>query len=170
MISMVVATDKQGIIGRENKIPWRLQDDLVALRNHTAGHAVILGRRTYESMCGYYDKSGKPMPAKVYIVLTRDLDYQLVRDNALTVHSVNEALAAAQAYGSDLYIIGGAAVYESFLPYADRIYLTRVHTFAEGDVYFPRIDPEQWQETTRTHHSKNERNEFDYDVVTLDRV
>jgi dihydrofolate reductase len=170
MIAMVVATDTNRVIGRENKIPWRLKDDLVALRSLTKGHAVVLGRKTYDSMLWYYEKSGKPMPGRVYVIVTRDTEYVPVRDNAVVAHSIEEALQVARKFDDQIYVNGGASIYEALLPYTDRIYLTEVQTQAEGDVYFPGLNPDIWHETSREHHTKDDRNEYDYDVVILDKA
>jgi dihydrofolate reductase len=168
MISIVVATDKDRVIGRENKIPWRLLDDLVNLRNLTRGHAVILGRKTYDSMLWYYNKSGKTFPGKMYVVVTRNLDFDPVRDNAVVAHSIEEALEVARKFDTDIYAIGGYGIFEAIIPQTDRIYLTEVNTHAEGDAFFPELDMSQWQETSREHHEQDERNEFDFDFVILD--
>lgn len=171
MLSIVVAIDKDRAIGRENKIPWRLRDDLVRLRQLTEGHVVILGRKTYESMIWYYDKSGKELPGRLYIVITRDVGYAVTRQNATVVHSIDEALATAEEMDDDdMFVIGGGAIYKAMLPYVDRIYLTEVNTRAGGDAFFPELSPAQWHEAAREHYTQDERNEFDYDVITLDRV
>lgn len=171
MISIVVATDKKGVIGRENKIPWRIRDDLVRLKDLTLNHTVILGRVTYDSMSWYYDKSGRSMPGKTYIVITRNPTYKPSRTNAKVVHSIEEAVAMGKDLGDEHILVnGGAKVYEEMLPLADRIYLTVVQTEAEGDVYFPPLKKEQWREVSREHRNKDERNEFDFDWITLERV
>lgn len=169
MISMVVATDRNGVIGRENKIPWRLRSDLVRLRKLTLGHPVILGRKTYDSMVGYYDKSGRPMPGKMYIVVTRNDQYKSARDNACAVHSVQAALDLAKQFGDEqMFVIGGGAIYSALLPATDRIYLTEVQTEAEGDAHFPELDMSEWVEVSREHHAKDEKNEYDFDVIVLE--
>lgn len=170
MIAMVVATDKNRVIGRENKIPWRLKDDLVLLRNLTQNHAVILGRKTYDSMLWYYEKSGKPMPGKMYVIVTRDAAYMPVRENAVVAHSIEEALQVARTFDEQIFVNGGASIYEALLPYAERIYLTEVQAQAAGDVYFPSLDAQAWQEVSREHHVKGDRNEYDFDVVVLDKI
>lgn len=167
---MIVATDKNRVIGRENKIPWRLRDDLIALSRLTKGHAVILGRKTYESMLWYYNRSGKPMPGKMYIVVTRDTTYKPGRDNATTAHSIEEAIAAAKTYEGDIYVNGGGTIYRELLPFARRIYLTEVNTETEGDAFFPELNATEWREVSREHHEQDERNEFDYDVIVLEKA
>jgi len=169
MISIVVAADKNGVIGRENKIPWRLRDDLVMLRNLTLDHTVILGRKTYQSMEGYYDKSGRPMPGRTYIVVSRE-GYTPLRDNAKVVSSIDEALELAKKLGDKaVFVIGGGGIFAGILPYTDRIYLTEVQAEVEGDVFFPKLKMEAWREVSREHHTKDDRNQYDYDVMVLER-
>jgi dihydrofolate reductase len=169
MISIVVAADKNGVIGRENKIPWRLRDDLVMLRNLTLGHTVILGRKTYQSMEGYYDKSGRPMPGRTYIVVSRE-GYTPSRQNAKVVSSIDEALELANTLGDDaIFTIGGGGIFAGTLPFTDRIYLTEVQAEVAGDVFFPKLNMDDWREVSREHHTKDDRNQYDYDVIILER-
>jgi dihydrofolate reductase len=170
MIAMVVATDTRGAIGRENKIPWRLRSDLVKLRKLTLDHTVILGRKTYDSMVAYYNKSGRQMPGKMYIVVTRNADYKPARENARIVHSVQAALdLAKQLNDENIMVIGGGAIFTALLPVADRIYLTEVQTEVEGDSYFPKLDRREWHEISHEHHQKDEKNEYDFDLMVLER-
>lgn len=170
MISIVVATDKNGVIGQENKIPWRIRDDLVMLKKLTKGHTVVLGRKTYESMDWYYKRSGRALPGAAYIVVSRQATFAVGRDNAQVVHSIDEALTMAREIGDDqVFVVGGAGIFDALLPHTDRIYLTQVQTEVQGDAYFPAIDLEQWNELSVEHHTKDDRNDFDYDIVVLER-
>lgn len=170
MFNIVVATDKNQVIGSENRIPWRLRSDLIRLKKLTKGHTVILGRKTYESMDKYYQGSGREMPGKTYLVVTRNADFSTGRSNARIVYSINDALHAARSLGDDeVYVIGGRAIFESMLPYTDRIYWTRVDAEVEGDAYFPEVDLSQWREVSREHYAKDEKNDFDYDLLVLER-
>ncbi|HET8669584.1 MAG TPA: dihydrofolate reductase [Candidatus Saccharimonadales bacterium] len=170
MISIVVATDKNGVIGRENRIPWRIRDDLVMLKRLTVGHTVILGRVTYDSMVWYYNRSGRPMPGKMYIVVTRNPDYKAARENAKVVYSIDEAVSAAKAVGDpDIFVVGGGGIFEGMLPFTDRIYFTEVQTEAQGDSYFPKLDMSEWREISREHHKKDDRNEYDFDWIVYER-
>jgi dihydrofolate reductase len=170
VIAIVVATDKNRVIGEGNKIPWRLKSDVIRVANLTREHTVILGRKTYDSMLWYYDRSGKRMPGSHYIVLTHDTAYTPKRDTATAAHSIDEAMSIAYGLGDEnIFIIGGGSVFEAFMPYTDIIYLTTVKTESRGDSYFPKIDMSQWHETSHTHHSKDERDEFDSEVTVLER-
>lgn len=171
MIAIVVATDQNGVIGSENKIPWRMRSDLKRLRDLTQGKPVILGRKTYESMDWYYSRSGREMPGGLYIVLTRDASYKPTRKNAQTVDSIAAALKLAkQQDGTDVFIIGGDSVFKSMLPNADRIYMTGVMTATKGDSYFPKLPPGQWREARHEHYDQNEHDEFDSELIVLDRI
>lgn len=170
MISIVVATDKNGVIGRENKIPWRIRDDLRNLRDLTCEHTVILGRKTYDSLVGYYNWSGRKMPGKMYIIISRNTGYKPERENAQVVHSVQDALKLAESLKDEnILVIGGSAVFEAMLPITERIYLTEVQADIPGDAHFPPLNMQQWQEVSRKHYKKDDRNEYDFDMVVLER-
>jgi dihydrofolate reductase len=167
---MVVATDKNLVIGNENKIPWRLKSDLTRLKDLTKGHTVILGRKTYDSMLWYYDKSGREMPGSTYLVVTHNPGYKPARTNAKAVYSIDGALETAKTIGDDdVYVIGGRILFEELLPFTDRIYWTKVDTEAAGDAYFPGLDLDKWREKSTEHFAKDEKNDFDYDLVILER-
>jgi dihydrofolate reductase len=171
MISIVVAADKNGVIGKDNRIPWRVRDDFVHLRKLTKGHPVILGRKTYESMDWYYSRSGRPMPGSAYIVVSSEYEYATERDNACSVRSIDEAIEKAASYGDDqIFAIGGGGIFRGILDRTDRIYLTEVQAEVEGDTYFPELNKDEWREISREHRKKDERNDHDFDWVTLERV
>jgi len=173
-LSIVVAADKHNVIGLGNKIPWRLRADLVRLKELTAGGIVIIGRTSYESMVWYYDQSGKAMPAKTYIIVTRNPDYVPARTGTKVAQSVEEAFRLAYAEAEtddiDIFVIGGASIYKETIPLADRVYLTAVDAEVEGDTYFPVLDNAEWQESSREHRIKDDKNDFDFDFVVLDRA
>lgn len=169
MISYIVSTDEKGAIGKDNLIPWRIRSDLVLLKNLTLGNVVILGRKTYDSMVFYYDRSGRPMPGKLYIIITRDNDYTPRREGAIVVHTASDAIKRAKQAGGEIFVIGGSQIYELLMPYANRIYLTEVATDAKGDAFFS-LDKTKWHETSRSHHQKSDKDEFESDTVVLDRT
>lgn len=172
MISIIVATDKNGVIGQGNNIPWRVRSDLKALARSTKGHTVILGRKTYDSMHKYYNGSGRQMPGKTYIVITRQRDYTPERENACVAHSIEEAIAIAKQLGDDsIFAIGGAAIYKAILPFTDQIRLTEVQTrVQDGDTYFSELNNAEWSEISREHYQKDDINEFNYDFIVLQRI
>lgn len=171
MFSIVVAKAHNNVIGTKNRIPWRVRSDLVHLKNLTKDQVVILGRGSYDSMVWYYDKSGRLMPGKLYIVVTRDQKYTPARDNAIVAHSIDEAIKLAREHmHEEAFIIGGAQIYEQLLPFTHRLYITEIDADLPGDAYFPALDATEWQEVARESHQADEKNEFDYSFVTLERV
>lgn len=128
MVSAIVAVAENGVIGRDNDIPWRLSNDLKYFKRTTLDHHIIMGRNNFLSI-------GRPLPQRTNIIITRNLFYAV--DGCLIAHSVEEALGIAFENGEeDAFIIGGAMIYELSMPYWDRLYLTRVHAEVEGDVFF----------------------------------
>ena len=141
-IALVVARADNGVIGRDGRLPWHLPDDLRRFKRLTMGTAMIMGRKTFESLPGL-------LPGRRHIVLTRDRGWRA--EGAEVVHDVAGAIAAA---GDDaaVSIIGGADIFELFLPIADRIELTEVHGDMAGDVTLPPFDPARWREVSREDH------------------
>lgn len=160
MISIIVAMAENRVIGVTNTLPWRLPEDLRHFRRLTTGHAVIMGRKNYESI-------GKPLPERRNIVLTRQPSYSA--SGCIVTHSPDEALSAA---GDDpeIFVIGGADLYREFLPVADRLYLTLVHARIDGDTYFPHYEASEWRETGREEHSADDRHIHNYTFLTLERI
>ena len=159
-IALIAALDRNGLIGRDNDLPWRLPADLQHFKRMTMGKPILMGRLTWESL-------GRPLPGRHNIVLTRDPAYQA--EGATVVDSTEAALAAAGDV-EEAMVIGGAAFYRTMLPHADRLYLTRIDAEFDGDAWFPEIDPVAWRETARETHAPDERNAYPYAFVTLERV
>ncbi len=151
-IAIIVAMDKQGVIGRDNGLPWRLSADLQYFRRVTMGNPIIMGRNTHESI-------GRPLPGRTNIVLTRQDDYQA--DGCVVVRDISQALAAC-GDAEQAMVMGGASLYQQFLPLADQLYLTRVDAEVAGDTWFPQWEPEQWQCLSREAHPADDNNEYDY--------
>jgi dihydrofolate reductase len=141
LITFVVARADNGVIGKDGRLPWHLPADLRHFKAATMGTAMIMGRKTFESL-------GRLLPGRRHIVLTRDRGWRV--DKAEVVHSVDEALRVA---GDDpVTVIGGAEIFDLFLPHADAIELTEVHFDAEGDTFMPAFDSARWRETRREYH------------------
>ncbi|OOG24784.1 dihydrofolate reductase [Thioalkalivibrio denitrificans] len=157
-LSLIVAVDRNNLIGRNNQLPWHLPADLAFFKRTTMGAPMLMGRKTWESI-------GRPLPGRTSIVITRDPDYRA--EGAIVVHSIDEALRAA-GEASELFVIGGAKLYKDALQRADRIYLTRIDHAFEGDTWFPEIGPE-WKEVHREEHAPDEKNPYPYAFITLDR-
>lgn len=158
-IALVVAVADNGVIGRNGALPWRLPDDLKRFREITLGKAVLMGRRTFESI-------GRPLPGRRNLVLSRS--DRPARPQVEQPRSVDEALAMA-ADVSELCVIGGAEVYALTLPLAQQIYLTQVHGSVPGDTWFPLPAIAGWRETERIEHAADERHAYAMSFVTLRR-
>ena len=142
---LIAAVAENGVIGSDGDMPWHYPADLAHFKETTTGHPVIMGRKTYESIVSGI---GGPLPDRTNVVLsTRPLD---LPDGAVHAGSVDAAIDVARGTGSEVaYVIGGATVYEQFLPYADRLVLTEIPESPAGDTHFPTFDPETWREASR---------------------
>ncbi len=159
MLCVILAIADNGVIGKDNDLPWRLSADLKRFKALTTGHTIIMGRRTWESL-------GRPLPERRSIVVTRQSDY--VAQGADVAHSLDDAVALA---GEDeVFVIGGRALFDEALPRADRLYLTRVHASVDGDVRFGPIDLTRWRLTESTSHASDERNEHDMTFEVYERA
>jgi dihydrofolate reductase len=157
-IVLVLARADNGVIGRDGDLPWRLPADLRHFKALTAGHPMVMGRRTFESLPGL-------LPGRRHIVLTRDPEWGA--QGAEAARDVAEAIALAGA--PCVMVIGGAEIYRLFLPHADRIELTEVHVAAQGDVAIPYPDAGEWREVTRADHPA-ESGRPAYSFVTFRRA
>lgn len=161
MKSIVVAYDKNYGIGAENDLLWLrdLPADLKHFKDLTTGGAVIMGRRTYESI-------GRPLPNRQNIVISRQ-SFEL--EGATVVDSLEKAYAAVEP-GKEAFIIGGGQIYQLAMDSIDRIYATEVQEVFPAQVFFPGIDKTIWKEVARDHHPADEKNKYDFDFVTYDRI
>lgn len=137
-ISIIVAMDMKNGIGKDNRIPWHIKKDLVRLSSMTRGKVVVVGDRTYNSMAGYYDKSGRPMPAREYIVISLDKNFKSKRNNTFTVNSIQKALdRIKKSKEKEIFVIGGASIYKQMIEFTDRLYVTIVKNEFNCDTFFP---------------------------------
>lgn len=157
-IALVVAVARNGVIGRDNGLAWRLSSDLKRFKALTMGTTLLMGRRTWESI-------GRPLPGRRTLVLTRDPGFRA--EGAETVHDWNRALAAA---GDRLMVVGGAEIYALALPQADMIHFTEVDAEPEGDVRFPAFDRAEYRQVFREEHPAGPRDEHPFAFVDLERV
>ncbi len=160
LISLIVAMAENGVIGRDNRLPWRLPADLAHFKRVTMGKPMIMGRKTWESLPGV-------LPGRRHIVVTRDLAYQA--EGCTLVHSLEQAIQAAGEV-PEVMVVGGGTLYKEMLPRADRLYLTLVDTQVEGDAHFPRIDFRQWRERKREIHPADDSNPYSCTFLELERV
>ena len=165
IISLIVAHTRNGVIGRDNQMPWHLPEDLRYFKRVTMGKPVIMGRNTWESL-------GKPLPGRDNIVVTRNPDYRA--EGAQVVSSMHDAIAlastlAAEKNCAEIMIIGGAQIYRAALPLAQRAYITEIDADIDGDAFFPTLEG-NWQETARESHAPCEKNPYAYSFAVLERA
>ncbi len=168
-ISLIAAMAENRVIGRDNRLPWHLPDDLKRFKRLTTGHTVIMGRKTYEAI-------GKPLPDRRSIVVTtRPLTERASPDSVVAAGSIDEALELAGGVGgvggeAEVFVAGGEAIYRLTLPQADRLHLTLVHAEIPGDAHFPPLDLSQWKLIEDERHEANQRHAYAFSFRTYDRV
>jgi dihydrofolate reductase len=161
-LTLVVAADQAGGIGLNGDLPWRLPDDLRWFKRVTMGHPLVMGRKTHESI-------GRSLPGRLNVVITRRADY-VPYDGAVMADSLESALDRAAADNTEeVMVIGGAEIFRSALPMADRLLLTRVHDTFDADTFLDALDPAEWRETWREDHAADARNPHAYSFIELVR-
>lgn len=159
MVSIIVAIAQNGTIGDKNSLLWHIKEDMRFFRTTTSGHAVVMGRKTFESL------GSRPLPKRTNIVITRA---DRVFEGALTAHSLEEAIRLAEG-DEEIFIIGGAQIYREALRIADRMYITRVMHDYEGDTSFPDIDLSEWELVAEEKHNRGEEYEYPFAFLTYER-
>ena len=161
IISLIAAVADNGVIGNNNTLPWKLSSDLRRFKIFTTGKAVIMGRKTYESI-------GKPLPDRINIILTKDKTFKPAK--TVVFHDIGDALNFAADNGlEEVFIIGGANIYEQTIGMADKIYLTRVHAKVEGDAFFPDFDMADWDIDEEENIPADEKNQYDSTFYLLEQ-
>jgi dihydrofolate reductase len=163
-LALIAAVSDNGVIGNNNTLPWHLPEDLQYFKQRTIGKAILMGRKTYQSI-------GKPLPNRDNIILTNNKHFNSKRFKApcTLVHSIEQAKTIAQAKGhSELMVIGGAQLYELTLAQADILYLTYVHQEVQGDTFFPPVDLAQW--TIERQPRMTSKTGIDYSFAVLTRI
>lgn len=158
-ISLIVAASENNVIGKDNNLIWHLSADLKRFKALTTGHAVIMGRKTFESI-------GRPLPNRRNIIISASLSSV---DGCEVVASVAEALDAVKGE-NEAFIIGGGSIYNALWNKAGRLYLTRVKVELEGDTFIPEIKPSEWEEVRREEFSADEKNEFSFSFIDYVRI
>lgn len=166
IVSAIAAVADNGVIGRNNDLPWHLPDDMAFFKRTTLGHPIITGRKNYESVPPKF----RPLKGRLNIVITRDPAYEA--PGAVVVTSLEAALERAkEEHKEEVFIIGGGQIFREALEknLIDRLYLTLVHADVKGDTHFPPIDAADWQEKSRERHEADDRHANPFSFVTLDR-
>ncbi len=154
-LSIIAAFDRNHLIGRDNRLPWRLPADLAFFKHTTMGKPVIMGRKTFESI-------GRPLPGRRNVIITRNPEFRAAGCEACP--SVEQALQQLADHPK-VMLIGGASLYKQMLAQADKLYVTEIDEEFEGDAWFPEISPHDWQEVWRENHGADEANPHDYSFV-----
>jgi dihydrofolate reductase len=169
-LSIIVAMANNNAIGKDNQLLWHLPEDLQYFKRTTMGKPIVMGRKTFESI-------GRPLPGRLNIVITRQKNWR--HDGVKVVHTIDDALRLAEAQSiidgiDEMMVIGGAEIYNTALPKADKLYVTRVDAEIEGDAFFPKIDQAVWKETQREHHvasdSALKTNTYDYTFCVMEHI
>ncbi len=159
ILSMVVATANNRVIGKDNDMPWHLPADLAYFKKTTLGKPVIMGRKTYESI-------GRPLPGRQNIVISRDINYKA--EGVETVTSVDAALALVSEV-EEVMVIGGGAIYQHCLPAADRLYITHIEAEIEGDTQFPFYDTNIWKKVSSSIRLADDKNAYNLDFCVYEK-
>jgi dihydrofolate reductase len=163
-ISIIAAVSENGVIGRDGELPWHLSNDLRRFKQLTTGHTIIMGRRTWESI-------GRPLPGRRMIVISRRPDFQINDPHVKVAPSLDEALQiAASANDDEAFVIGGAELYRTTLPIANRLYFTRVLAQVDGDTSFPNVHWNDWRLVESSAFNADEKNDYPHTLQTFDRV
>ena len=164
-IILVVAVAENGVIGRNNTLPWRIRSDLKYVRSVTVGRPVVMGRKTFQSI-------GRPLPQRTNIVVNRDQAY--AAPGVVVAADLARALETARGdalrrNADSIAVIGGTEIFRQTLPFANRLLVTEVHAKPEGDTYLPEIDPTLWREIERRPQPKGPDDDYGFSFVTYER-
>jgi dihydrofolate reductase len=163
IVSLIAAVSKNLVIGKNNDLPWKLPDDMKYFMETTRQHAVIMGRKNFDSLPPKY----KPLKDRLNIVITRHKE--VLKDyDVRAVGSIDEAFEQAPQ-SEEVFVIGGAEIFKQTLDRADRLYITEIDAVVDGDVFFPEYDKSQWKEVSRIHHNADDRHAYAFDFVLYER-
>jgi dihydrofolate reductase len=161
ILSLLVAADENNIIGKDNKLPWHLPNDLKYFKNQTWAMPILMGRKTFESI-------GKPLQGRKSIVVTRNKEWK--HDGVEVVHSVAQAIEKAKEFGvKEIFVIGGAEIFQTAFEQANRVYLTRIHHQFDGDAYFPNVSEKDWSLVQSRFCAADEKNKYDHTLQVWER-
>lgn len=162
MLSLIVAKAKNNVIGKDNQLIWHLPEDLKRFKRLTTGHTIIMGRKTFESL-------GRVLPNRHHVILCNDANMEIDNENV----EILEDISLLDKYIKDEeehFVIGGATMYRLLMPYCTKMYITEINQEFDGDVSFPEINMSEWKVTEREKGLKDEKNPFDYEYVTYERI
>jgi len=147
MIALISAIAKNNCIGKNNQLPWHIPEDLLHFKKLTKNKTVLMGRKTFESIIGYL---GKPLPKRKNLIITRNEKYK-APDGVMIYSNIKDALQKNS--DDDIFVIGGATIYQQTIDLADTLYITHVNKEVDGDAFFPKIDMTKWKEIEKEDHN-----------------
>lgn len=163
MISIIVAVAKDNVIGKDNKLLWHISEDLKRFKKITTDKKMIMGRKTFQSLPGV-------LPNRDHIIITRDTNFKVTSDRVEIVHDLNSLLDMYMKIEEEIFVIGGAEIYNQFLPYAQKLYLTKIDASFEGDTYFPKINFDEFKTESSSEKFTDEKNGLHYTFINLERI
>ena len=157
MLSIIVAIANDNVIGKDNKLIWHIPEDLKRFKSITTGHTMVMGRKTFESL-------GRILPNRKHVILCNDMELNIDDENVEVLDDISKLDKYINS-DEEIFVIGGATIYKLLMPYAKKLYITKINQDFVGDVYFPEIKDDEWQEVKRESGLKNEENPFDYEYI-----
>jgi dihydrofolate reductase len=165
VISLIVAISENNVIGKNNSLPWHLPADIKYFRDTTVGHCVIMGRKNYDSIPEKY----RPLNGRTNIIVTRQKDFKA--KDCIVFNSIEHALNEAKKKNeTEVFIIGGADIYNQTIDVADKIYLTKIHHAFDGDTFFPKIDANRWKKMIQKDVQPDEKNKFPFSFCVYEKI
>lgn len=162
ILSIIVAVAENGVIGKNNEIPWQLPMDMKFFKETTMGHHMVTGRKNYESI-------GRPLPGRTMVIATRDSEF--TAPGSLLADSIEEAIQLAmELEKEEVFIIGGGEIYRQTLHLVDRLYITKIHESFDGDVFFPQINESQWKEVRSQLILADEKHKYSFTFYVYERI
>lgn len=158
MLSIIVAIANENVIGKDNQLIWYLPEDLKRFKEITSGHKIIMGRKTFESL-------GRVLPNRKHIILCNDMEMDIDNENVEVLDDISKLDKYINS-DEECFVIGGATIYKLLMPYANKMYITKINQDFKGDVWFPEIKEDTWKEISKERGIKNEENPYDYEYIT----
>lgn len=164
MLSFIAAVSENKIIGKNNSLIWSLPDDLARFKEITStkSKTMIMGRKTFEAL-------GKILPGRKHIVISRNINYKVDNDNVQIINNINELKPLIESY-DEYFVIGGGEIFSILMPYVQRMYITLVHEYFEGDTYFPDYNKSEWKIIYSNRKAKNNLNKFETTFMILEKI
>ena len=161
MLSIIVAMSNNNVIGKNNELIWHLPADLKRFKELTTGHTIIMGKNTFESL-------GRVLPNRFHVVFAKEDELQVENENVKLVDDISKIEDLIKS-DEENFIIGGGMIYKLLLPFANKMYITKINQDFEGDTYFPEFDEKEWKVVERQKGIRDEKNDYDYEFVTYER-